>query len=69
MKKNEIRQKSSDELKSILIDFKKEAFNLRFQAASGSISKTDRRRYVRKSVARIKTILNERTLKLEVGNA
>jgi large subunit ribosomal protein L29 len=69
MKINEIRKKDCKELQTILFDFKKEAFNLRFQVVSGSVSKTDRIRYVKTSIAQIKTILKARELKLEVVNA
>ena len=69
MKIKEMRKKDSRALQAMLFDFKKEAFNLRFQATAGSASKTDRVRYVRKSVAKIKTVLSARELKLEVVNA
>jgi large subunit ribosomal protein L29 len=41
-----------------LIELKKEAFNLRFQRASGQLENTARVRQVRRDIARIKTILN-----------
>lgn len=56
----EIREKSSDELLKIEKDFKEELFNLRFERATGSIENPMRIRELRKSIARIKTILNER---------
>lgn len=59
MKADEIRQKSKDELDSLLIDLFKEQFNLRMQKGSGQLSKSDRVKSVRREIARIKTILHE----------
>ena len=56
----DLRQKSDDELKDQLIDWRKEQFNLRFQAASGQLENTARFRELRRDIARIKTLLNER---------
>ncbi|HEY9079035.1 50S ribosomal protein L29 [Magnetovibrio sp.] len=61
MKATDIRTKSDDELKAQLLDLRKESFNLRFQAASGQIENTARKNLIRKDIARIKTILGERT--------
>ena len=61
MKVEDLRAKSGDELRSELEALKKEQFNLRFQKASGQLEKTARIREVRRDVARIKTILNEKT--------
>ena len=58
MKAADLRAKSADELKSELVDLKKEQFNLRFQAASGQLENTARVREVRRDIARIKTILS-----------
>ena len=52
--------KSLDELKTELVTLKKEAFNLRFQSASGQLENTARVRYVRRTIARIQTILNQK---------
>ena len=60
MKAADVRQKSDDELTEQLIDLRKEAFNLRFQRASGQLENTGRVRDVRRDIARIKTILNQR---------
>lgn len=60
MKVEDLRPKSDDELKDQLGELHKEAFNLRFQAASGQLEKTARVREVRRDIARIKTLLNER---------
>ena len=60
MKSVDIRAKSEDELKDQLVDLRKEAFNLRFQAASGQLENTARVRKVKRDIARIKTIIGER---------
>ena len=59
MKAVDLRAKSKDELRDELVSLKKEQFNLRFQAASGQLENTARVREVRRSVARIQTILSE----------
>lgn len=59
MKINELRGKTEDELKSLLTDMKKEAFNLRFQKQSGELENTSRINEVRKTVAKIKTLQKE----------
>ena len=57
MKVGELRAKSADELKDSLLSLRKEAFNLRFQKASGQLENTARVRQVRRDIARIKTLL------------
>ncbi len=61
MKTVELRTKSVEELESLLLDHKKEAFNLRFQKSTGELESTNRIRLVRKIIAKIKTLLNEKT--------
>ena len=61
MKASDVRAKSVDELTQQIEDLGKEAFNLRFQRASGQLENTARVRQVRRDIARIKTILGERT--------
>ncbi len=56
----ELRDKTPDELRDQLVQLKKEAFNLRFQQATGQLENTARMRVVRRDVARVKTILNEK---------
>lgn len=58
MKPEELRGKTPDELKDMLLDSKKELFNLRFQRASGQLENTARIREVRRDIARVKTMLN-----------
>ena len=60
MKAEDVRQKSPDELKDLLVALSKEAFNLRFQKASGQLENMSRERQVRRDIARIKTIVNQR---------
>ncbi len=60
MKAADIRLKTDDELSAMLIDLHKEAFNLRFQRASGQLENTARVREVRRDIARIKTTLHGR---------
>ncbi|MCH7544040.1 MAG: 50S ribosomal protein L29 [Proteobacteria bacterium] len=57
MKAADLRTKSGDELKTELMELKKEAFNLRFQKASGQLENTARVREVRRDIARILTVL------------
>jgi large subunit ribosomal protein L29 len=63
MKAGDVRAKTDDELKAQLDQLAKEAFNLRFQKASGQLENTSRVRHVRRDTARIKTILGQRARK------
>jgi large subunit ribosomal protein L29 len=63
MKIKEIRDKSIEELQSELVKLKKESFNLRFQKAGGQLENTARVRFVRRSIARILTVLNSKVEK------
>ncbi len=60
MDANELRDKTPDQLREELSNLKKESFNLRFQQATGSMENTARMRVVKRSAARVKTILNEK---------
>ena len=60
MKLKEIRAMSSEELKTKMADAREELMNLRFQAVSGQLTDTSRLPIVRKEIARIQTIINER---------
>ena len=62
MKAADVKQKSNDELAEQLIDLRKESFNLRFQRASGQLENTGRVRQVRRDIARIKTVMKERSI-------
>ncbi|MCF0111595.1 MAG: 50S ribosomal protein L29 [Erysipelotrichaceae bacterium] len=62
MNVKEIREKSNAELESEIVALKEELFNLRFQQATGSVENPARIKTVRKTIARIKTVLTEREL-------
>jgi large subunit ribosomal protein L29 len=63
MKANKVREMSVNELEQKLVELKGELFNLRFQMATGQLENPVRVRDVKKSIARIKTILREKELK------
>jgi len=58
MKNSELKNKNNDELNVLLNNFKKELFNLRFQRANGSLTNTARFSIVRRTIARVKTLLS-----------
>lgn len=60
MKAQELRAKTSDQLLDELKQLRKEAFNLRFQAATGELKNTIRVRQVRRDAARVLTVLREK---------
>ncbi|MEL6961009.1 MAG: 50S ribosomal protein L29 [Pseudomonadota bacterium] len=60
MDAKELREKTPDQLRDELANLKKEAFNLRFQQATGQLENTARMRAVKRDAARVKTILNEK---------
>ncbi len=60
MKANELRDKTPDQLRDELVNLKKEAFNLRFQQATGQLENPARLRDVKRAAARVKTILNQK---------
>ncbi|GMG83831.1 50S ribosomal protein L29 [Paralimibaculum aggregatum] len=62
MKAIDLRDKTPDQLRDELEALKKEAFNLRFQAATGQLENTGRVRAVRRDAARVKTVLNEKAI-------
>jgi large subunit ribosomal protein L29 len=57
VKAQDLRVKTSDELKVQLTNLKKEAYNLRFQGATGQLENPARMRLVRREIARVKTVL------------
>ena len=56
----DVRAKTADELKGMLLDLRKEQFNLRFQRATGQLEATGRIKVVRRDIAKVKTVLGER---------
>ncbi len=61
MEIDEVRRMTGDQLQEQLLSLKKEQFNLRFQAATGQLEKTHRVNQIRKDIARIKTVLRNKT--------
>jgi large subunit ribosomal protein L29 len=59
-KKENLTVKTDDQLQTQLSDLKREAFNLRFQAATNQLEKPSRVKEVRRTIARIKTIQSQR---------
>lgn len=59
MNASEIRGQTGEQLNEQLVQLKKEAFNLRFQKATGQLENTKRVREVRRDIARIMTVLGE----------
>ena len=64
---DDLKQKTDDQLQQQLSDLKREAFNLRFQAATNQLEKPSRVREVRRTIARIKTLQNERARSAETA--
>ena len=60
MKANEIRDLSTSVIEDNIAELKNELFSLRFQLATGQLSNNSRIREVRKTIARMKTIIHER---------
>jgi len=60
MNARELRAKSDEDLAKELMELSREAFNLRMQQGTGQLSKPSQFTTVRRDIARIKTILNER---------
>lgn len=61
MKAVDLRAKTEDELKDELLALSKQKFNLRFRQANSQLENTAEMRTVRRNIARIKTVLNEKT--------
>lgn len=62
----DLRTKTEDELKKELLDLRKKQFNLRFQLTSGQLENTSQFSVVRKDIARVKTVLRQKDLGLEI---
>ncbi len=60
-KPSDVRAKSVDQLNTMLLDLRREQFNLRFQRATGQNEGQGRIRTVRRDIARVKTILAEKS--------
>jgi large subunit ribosomal protein L29 len=57
---DDLKVKTDDQLQQQLIDLKREQFNLRFQSATNQLEKPARVRVVRRTIARIRTLQNQR---------
>ena len=64
----DLRNKTPDELRDQLAALKKEAFNLRFRKATNQLENTARMRAVRRDVARLMTVLNEKAAAAAAAN-
>ena len=60
MKANELRTRSDEDLTKELMELSREAFNLRMQQGTGQLSRPNQVKEVRRNIARVKTVLNER---------
>jgi len=60
MKASELRQKSAEELNATLVELGREQFNLRMQRATNQLSDNSQMKKVRRNIARVKTIMNEK---------
>jgi large subunit ribosomal protein L29 len=58
MQAKELRQKSPADLNQLLLDLRREQFNLRMQKGSGQTVRPSRIRELRREIARIKTVMN-----------
>ena len=61
VKASELRANTPDELKGRLVELRKEAYNLRFQGATGELENPARMRLVRREIARVSTVLAEKS--------
>ena len=60
MNASELRTKSTEELENLLVELSREIFNLKMQKGIGQLSKPDQVKKVRRNVARIHTLLNQK---------
>ena len=63
MKSKELREKSADELNKELLELAREQFNLRMQKGTGQLARPHQMKEVRRSIARVKTVLREKASK------
>ncbi len=66
---DDLRTRSDDELSTELGELKREQFNLRFQAATNQLEKPSRVREVRRTIAQIRTLQNERATDAQKAGA
>ena len=63
LKITEIRKMSAEQINKKIVDLKEELFNLKFQAALGNLEKPARMNEIKRTIARMKTIITEKTSK------
>ncbi|HYE37117.1 50S ribosomal protein L29 [Methylocaldum sp.] len=61
MKASELRSKTESELKELVLELHLERFNLRMQKGTGQLSKPDQLRGIRRDIARVNTVLTEKS--------
>lgn len=66
--KEELRSKSVEDLRQVLVDAKEELFNLRFQRATGNLENHRNIRKAKKEIARIHTVIREKELEAAKGD-
>ena len=66
---SELKEKSVDELQAELVELRKEQFNLRMQRATAQTEQTHTLKNVRRDVARVKTVLNQKNKTVSEGAA
>ena len=66
---DDMRTKTADQLSEQLHELKREAFNLRFQAATNQLERPARIKEVRRDIARIKTLQTERSRSASAASA
>lgn len=57
MKAEELKGKTTDQLTKMLMDLRKEQFNMRFQRGAGQLENTSQMRNIRRAIARVKTFI------------
>ena len=67
MKPSEIRSLKTEEIKAKLVDAREELMKFRFQRVTGQLTDTSRLRIVRRDIARLETIINERVTAEQEG--
>jgi large subunit ribosomal protein L29 len=68
-RKDDLTVKTDDQLQTQLLELKREQYNLRFQSATNQLEKPSRVREVRRTIARIRTLQNQRARKTEAASA
>lgn len=63
IKTDDLKAKSADELKKLLLEKRKEQFNLRFQHSGGQLENTSQMRKIRREIAQVKTFINKQSEK------